>query len=171
MPLIKCPMCEKDISPNAEFCPHCGEPMKKKLSGLYCLVLKDTGKMLSLKSRLKEVVGSTSEITDKLVYNTPSLILENLSKEKAEEYKSEFDGTDAKLEVVPKEECTLTMIYKPILSNRIVAEENQITCPTCKSKNVARISGASKAASVAMWGVFSGKIHKTFECKNCGYKW
>lgn len=30
MPLIKCPMCDKDISPNAEFCPNCGEPMKNK---------------------------------------------------------------------------------------------------------------------------------------------
>jgi len=29
MPLIKCPMCERDISPNAINCPHCGEPMKK----------------------------------------------------------------------------------------------------------------------------------------------
>lgn len=27
MPLIKCPMCEKEISPNAQFCPNCGEPM------------------------------------------------------------------------------------------------------------------------------------------------
>jgi hypothetical protein len=30
MPLIKCPMCEKDISPNAVSCPNCGEPMKNK---------------------------------------------------------------------------------------------------------------------------------------------
>lgn len=28
MALIKCPMCQKDISPNATACPHCGEPMK-----------------------------------------------------------------------------------------------------------------------------------------------
>ena len=27
MPLIKCSMCDKDISPNAISCPHCGEPM------------------------------------------------------------------------------------------------------------------------------------------------
>lgn len=30
MPLIKCPMCDKDISPNALFCPNCGEPMNNK---------------------------------------------------------------------------------------------------------------------------------------------
>lgn len=27
MSLIKCPICEKEISPNAPACPHCGEPM------------------------------------------------------------------------------------------------------------------------------------------------
>ncbi|MBU5311059.1 hypothetical protein KQI38_03400 [Tissierella carlieri] len=29
MALVKCPACEKMISPNAEECPNCGEPMKK----------------------------------------------------------------------------------------------------------------------------------------------
>ena len=28
MNLIKCPACQKDISPNAVACPHCGEPVK-----------------------------------------------------------------------------------------------------------------------------------------------
>ena len=26
--LIKCPACQRDISPNATSCPHCGEPSK-----------------------------------------------------------------------------------------------------------------------------------------------
>lgn len=30
MSLIQCPMCGKMISPNAEACPNCGEPMKKE---------------------------------------------------------------------------------------------------------------------------------------------
>lgn len=33
MALVKCPACEKMISPNAEKCPNCGEPMKK---GIRC---------------------------------------------------------------------------------------------------------------------------------------
>jgi len=28
MPLIKCPACENDVSPNAPACPSCGEPIK-----------------------------------------------------------------------------------------------------------------------------------------------
>lgn len=48
----------------------------------------------------------------------------------------------------------------------------QIKCPTCGSTNVKKISGASKVGSAVAFGVFSlGKLSKTFECKNCGYKW
>ena len=45
------------------------------------------------------------------------------------------------------------------------------TCPTCGSPDIEPISGLSKAASFAMWGVFSGKIRKQFHCTNCGYEW
>lgn len=45
-------------------------------------------------------------------------------------------------------------------------------CPTCGSANVHKISGVSKAASGALFGVFSlGYISKTFQCDNCGYQW
>lgn len=44
-------------------------------------------------------------------------------------------------------------------------------CPTCHSTNVHKISGLSKAGSVAMWGIFSQKVKKQFHCDNCGYEW
>ena len=44
-------------------------------------------------------------------------------------------------------------------------------CPTCGSPDIEPISDLSKAASFAMWGVFSGKIRKQFHCTNCGYEW
>jgi predicted amidophosphoribosyltransferase len=31
MSLIKCPACEKDVSPKAPACPHCGEPLKSSV--------------------------------------------------------------------------------------------------------------------------------------------
>jgi RNA polymerase subunit RPABC4/transcription elongation factor Spt4 len=47
-----------------------------------------------------------------------------------------------------------------------------IKCPNCKSTNVKKIGGLSKAGSFAMWGVFSmGKLIKTYECKSCKFKW
>lgn len=43
-----------------------------------------------------------------------------------------------------------------------------ITCPYCKSTNTKKITTASKAGSVAMWGIFAlGKTTKQWHCNNC----
>lgn len=44
-------------------------------------------------------------------------------------------------------------------------------CPTCGSTNLKKISGLSKAGSVAMWGLLSQKVKKTYHCNMCGYEW
>ncbi len=44
-----------------------------------------------------------------------------------------------------------------------------VECPYCRSTNTKKISGLSKAGSVAMFGVFAvGKVSKQFHCNNCG---
>ena len=47
-------------------------------------------------------------------------------------------------------------------------EENKVHCPYCNSTNVNKISGLSKAGSIAMFGIFSRKVHKQWHCNNCG---
>lgn len=54
---------------------------------------------------------------------------------------------------------------------KIVTGKPTITCPTCQSTNVKPISGFNRGVSIAMLGVFSKKINKSFECKSCGYTW
>lgn len=49
--------------------------------------------------------------------------------------------------------------------------ENKPHCPHCKSTNIKSISGLNRGASIAIWGIFSKKINKSFECINCGYTW
>lgn len=44
-------------------------------------------------------------------------------------------------------------------------------CPICDSPNIKKISGITKAGSVAMWGIFSRKVHKQWHCNNCGSEW
>lgn len=44
-------------------------------------------------------------------------------------------------------------------------------CPTCKSINVQKIGTGERLASIAMIGIFSKKINKSFKCNNCGYTW
>lgn len=46
--------------------------------------------------------------------------------------------------------------------------DNQVKCIYCNSTNVKKISGLSKAGSVAMWGIFSKKVHKEWHCNQCG---
>lgn len=46
-----------------------------------------------------------------------------------------------------------------------------IKCPTCQSTNVQKIGTGERVASVAVMGIFSKKINKSFKCKSCGYTW
>ena len=57
--------------------------------------------------------------------------------------------------------------------NNAVAQEwlNKPKCPICNSTNIKKISGLSKAGSVAMFGIFSQKVKKQMHCNNCGYEW
>lgn len=44
----------------------------------------------------------------------------------------------------------------------------KVECPYCHSKNTKKISGMSKAGSVALWGVFAaGKVSKQWHCNDC----
>ncbi len=43
-------------------------------------------------------------------------------------------------------------------------------CPTCNSTDLKKISGLSKAGSVAIWGFLSQKVKKTYHCNNCVYE-
>lgn len=51
------------------------------------------------------------------------------------------------------------------------AQQNKPKCPTCGSTDIKPISGLNRGVSVAVLGIFSKKINKSFECKHCGYTW
>lgn len=47
-------------------------------------------------------------------------------------------------------------------------EQNIPKCPYCSSTDLKKISGLSKAGSVALWGVFAmGKVSKQWHCNSC----
>jgi hypothetical protein len=49
--------------------------------------------------------------------------------------------------------------------------ENTPHCPICNSTKIQKISMGSKVGSAALFGIFAiGKLNKTFECLDCGYK-
>lgn len=43
----------------------------------------------------------------------------------------------------------------------------KVECPYCHSTNTRKISGISKATSVAFFGIFSQKVRKQWHCNNC----
>lgn len=67
-----------------------------------------------------------------------------------------------------KEQDLQLMAYNNAMA---MLEQNKPKCPTCRSTNIKSISGLNRGASIAMFGIFSKKINKSFECKNCGYTW
>ena len=50
-------------------------------------------------------------------------------------------------------------------------EQNIPKCPTCGSTNVKHISTLNRAVSIGVFGLFSSKIGKNYECLNCKMKW
>lgn len=46
-----------------------------------------------------------------------------------------------------------------------------IKCPNCGRLHVNEITTTQRATSVAVFGLASGKIGKSYECPNCKYKW
>ena len=48
---------------------------------------------------------------------------------------------------------------------------NQPKCPTCGSTNIKKISAASKAGGMFIFGIFSKTAKSQFQCEDCGYKW
>ena len=86
------------------------------------------------------------------------------------EYKNsgrEFDSNDME----NYKETYTGNIVLPEVSVKNVEVQNVPKCPTCQSTNIKKISGMSKAGSVAMWGIFSRKVHKQWHCNNCGSEW
>ncbi|MBZ9616803.1 ribosomal protein L7/L12 [Clostridium estertheticum] len=173
--LIKCPMCDKDISPNAVSCPNCGEPMKLQPQetikmeehSCYNLVLESCTQKIKTIKLIRQSTGlglkEAKEVTDFV----PSTFMFNVDINKVNKIKQDFEAIGAKVNLVGGTN-TINIESTP----NYVAKDNLIKCPNCKSVNCNKISGASKAVSAGIWGIFSvGKLTKTWECKSCGYRW
>lgn len=179
MPLIKCPMCEKDISPNADCCPNCGEPMKNKneISNMCNMVLID---VLNKNKNMIRVIKQIRDITNcalidakHSVEKSPAIIIKNIDCSKVEDYKTLFEDLGAVIELVP---LNTDRKFNDFIGHEAginyIKQELTIKCPNCRSINTKKIGGASKLGSVIMFGIFSvGKLTKTYQCNKCDYRW
>lgn len=155
MALITCPECNKEVSDKAEMCPHCGYKLPKPepmIQGVYCPSCLDSHIKISvdicpfchIKYR-DSVYGTVDEVYN-YGKNHPEL-------KESPEFSQE--AYNKRINYVPGDYISV----------------NSPECPTCHSKNVQRISGIERGASIIGLGIFSKKINKSFKCKNCGYMW
>ena len=87
------------------------------------------------------------------------------------------DKSDSQIEkikqLVELTNCDLFTAKEIVLKYQptIVKETCAPRCPHCKSTNIKSISTLNRGASIVMWGIFSKKINKSFECLDCKYTW
>lgn len=68
-------------------------------------------------------------------------------------------------------DCDLILAKEIVLKYHPTEKKQDTTprCPHCKSTNIAKIGTGERIGSIAVMGIFSKKINKSFKCKNCGY--
>ena len=153
MALIKCPECGKEVSDNCSQCIHCGYP----LISYKCLI---NGKEYDFQKEFdlatvgtEDWLGAVGKIREKTFltlvdgYNLASIMRD--TKKVPPTFVPEYP-------------------LDPNMIKGVAQSGNSVTCPYCHSTNTRKISGASKAGSVAMFGVFGmGKASKQWHCNNC----
>ena len=82
-------------------------------------------------------------------------------------YKSKYNSNSSSV-TISKASMPVQSALKTSLTNQ---QANIPTCPTCGSTNVRPISTLNRAVSIGVFGLFSSKIGKNYECLNCKMKW
>lgn len=153
MALIICPECGKEVSDKCTQCIHCGYP----LVSFKCVI---NGEEYDFESEFAMAQASGTDWAG-AVGAVRRKTLMTLS-----------DGWDLvdimrKTKKVPST-FTPKRGIDPLMVEEVQRRNTAVTCPYCHSKNTRKISGASKAGSVAMYGVFGmGKASKQWHCNNC----
>lgn len=159
--LIQCSECGKQISDKAAFCPNCGCPVSKMDCENYCFIN-------DIKYDLTDIMEILPKVGDKDTDVHP-LIIKAMIREKTPldiQTSQELADIILATKKIPDEFNGKIDTFK-ISQTQI----NTPKCPTCGSTNIEKIGGLERGVSVAMWGLFSKKINKSFKCKSCGYTW
>ena len=163
MPLIKCPMCEREISSNAVACPHCGEPINNierlKIEYELVLVFLDNHDKYA-RNALMQLLNIDASDVKQMLNKVPIGI------------KRYSDYSEAMWVKNKLEEKHIVVKIEEVLNGIKSNKSTCIKCPNCNSISTCKISDSSKVGSTLLFGVFAlGKLSKTWECKDCGYRW
>ena len=144
-----CPKCRQNFSDSFDECVYCNSPL----------------------------VNGQIEIEDASTTETHTMSDSEIL-EKYKEYRKSIENqighelSDAEFLIRLKEAHHDRLVFKAEKHNKIsTVEKNVPKCPTCQSSDLKKVSTASKAGSVFMWGLLSQKVKKQWHCNNCGYEW
>ena len=104
------------------------------------------------------------ELIDNEVYKKWN---DNQRNKYMKKYKSKYNSNSSSV-TISKASMPVQSALKTSLTNQ---QANIPTCPTCGSTNVRHISTFNRAVSIGVFGLFSSKIGKNYECLNCKAKW
>lgn len=144
-----CPKCKQNFSDSFEECVYCNAPL---VNGL--IEIDDV---------------STPE---------PHTMSDSEILEKYKDYRNNIESqighelSDVEFLNGLKEAHRDSLVLKAEKYNSSSTDKVNIPkCPTCQSTDIKKISTASKAGSVFMWGLLSQKVRRQWHCNNCGYEW
>ena len=178
MGLVVCPECKKDVSQYSESCPACGFPIKQfmKENGLF-----DTSKILLCPKCGEQNGGfenTNSPIHIKCKYCGIPVVQTDVTWDEFYDkygYRNEIEFTNKYGNNRFSQDafdCRIATIAEE--KRNSIKQQSDINiphCPTCSSTNIHKISTASKALNVGMFGLLGNKRKKQFHCNNCGYEW
>lgn len=157
--LIECPECKNFISDKSEVCIHCGYPLKQENINICNIngTNYDLTKELELLIKIDYMQGLRN-LRD--IYNLSLVDATTLGSiiETTKQIPSEYNSAQ-------REE------YRARLKEIEDEKNRKPKCPHCNSTNISSIGTGKRIGSIAMFGIFSNKINKSFQCNNCKYTW
>lgn len=162
MSLLKCPECNSNVSEYAEACPNCGCPIniikekQKNPNHLYTIINGKERDVTYYVNKIKDGSYDKDIQSMQKFYN---------------EFRKEFNIQPFNFVKMVKESGTApkeyTGEYSVLRKQPVAPTINLPHCPYCRSTNIKKISGTSRAASVIGFGILSKKIGKQWYCNNC----
>lgn len=163
MALIKCPECGKEVSDRAKACIHCGCPLDIADSVIeeqnnYQVFLTDVGReLVKVIATIREITGISLKDAKMIVDCAPSLIVGELSKEKALEIQRLLKGNGASVEIKQGNSTVKDSYF---------TKDDTLICPKCKSTQV-----TTGSRGFTLMTGFLGSNKTVNRCGKCGYTW
>lgn len=190
---VTCPYCNSSVDEQFldKNCPQCGNLVKSQKwlhlqAEATVRYLKKHGVFERVKTyiwnndidggveEIRKLLGKTDEPVEKL---TVEMILQDKPNTWIQSEIPNVSTMQHRSDIQKHSELSTCPVCNGKLSTRATAcphcgnPTGVHTCPKCGSTNTKTISGASKAASIYLWGPFAAnKVVSKFQCKDCWHK-